>query len=304
MPLLRYHAGTTALLLTAFACGDREAAVTRAVPEKVGEISGLDMPESVRYDAARDVWYIANITGEPTARDSSGTISRVSGDLATVDTAFIAGGVAGVELHAPKGMTVVGDTLWVTDIDAVRGFLVTTGEVVATIAVEGARFLNDVAHGTDGALYVTDSGYEFGPSGMTQPGPDRVFRIVGRAVSEALRFADRTGPNGIAVDLERGRVLIVSEVPTIFSWTLGNATADSIASGPGGYDGVVVLGDGRVLISSWTDSAVHVFAGDSLRPFLTGLPSAADMGVDTTRGRLGVPLLSLGRVEFWTIPAR
>ena len=67
---------------------------------------------------------------------------------------------------------------------------------------------------------------------------------------------------------------------------------------------MAVLGDGRLLISSWTDSTVHVLDGTTLAPFVTGLPSPADLGVDTVRGQFAVPLFDAGRVEFWTIPAR
>ena len=33
---------------------------------------------------------------------------------------FIAGGTGGATLHSPRGMTIVGDTLWAVDPDAVR----------------------------------------------------------------------------------------------------------------------------------------------------------------------------------------
>ena len=69
-------------------------------------------------------------------------------------------------LNAPKGMAIVGDTLWVADIDAVRGFNRKSGALVANIAVPGAKFLNDVTAGPDG-LYITDTGIHIGAGGMT-----------------------------------------------------------------------------------------------------------------------------------------
>lgn len=55
---------------------------------------------------------------------------------------------------------IVGDTLWVADIDAMRAFNKRTGAVIATVDLRprGAVFLNDVAAGPDGALYITDTG--------------------------------------------------------------------------------------------------------------------------------------------------
>jgi sugar lactone lactonase YvrE len=299
-----------ALLLALAACGGAADAPPAEpgpgqVASKVAEVGGMRVPESARYDARRDVWYISNINGVPSDKDGNGFIARVPGDLASVDTLWVAGGVNGVELNAPKGMALAGDTLWVADIDVVRGFNVLDGSLVAIIPVPGAVFLNDVAYGTDGALYITDTGIEITASGMSHPGPDRVFRISGREVSEALRFEGAPGPNGIAVDAERGRMLIVPFASTtIYAWTPGEPTADSIASGPGGYDGVMVLADGRAVISSWADSTVHVLDGGVLAPMVTGVPSPADLGVDTMRGYLAIPLFESGRVEFWTIPLR
>jgi hypothetical protein len=300
---------SAAVILSVAACGGGAdtpvPAVSPVAPAKVGEVGGLKVPESARYDALRDVWYISNINGVPSDKDGNGFITRVSGDLTTVDTMFIASGVNGVVLNAPKGMALIGDTLWVADIDALRGFNVVTGAVVASVDVPGAVFLNDPVLGGDGAIYITDTGIQITATGMTHPGPDRIFKVVGRTVSTALTFEALIGPNGLAMDDANGRLVMVPfGSPTIFAFAPGATTADSIAAGPGGYDGVAVLGDGRILISSWTDSTVHVLDNATLTPFVKGLPSPADLGVDTMRGQFAVPLFDAGRVEFWSIPAR
>jgi sugar lactone lactonase YvrE len=296
------------LLLAACAGSDRsatdraDAAREAMAPEQVGEVAGLATPESALFDATRNVWYIANINGVPNEADNNGFITRVSADYATVDTTFIAGGTNGVALDAPKGMALVGDTLWVADITHLRAFDVTTGAPVASLAVEGAVFLNDVVVGAPGTLYISDTGIRFGPDGMTHPGPDRVFALTGRTVAEVLRFEGEPGPNGLLFDEARGRLLIVPfAVGTIFEWTPGSAAADSVASGPGGFDGAVRLADGRVLVSSWADSTVHVLADGALKPLITDVPAPADLGVDAKNGVVAVPLFELGRVEFWRV---
>src|SRR5256886_13499427 len=48
------------------------------------------------------------------------SISRVRPDGAVENLKFIEGGHNGVTLHAPKGLALLGDTLWVADIDVVR----------------------------------------------------------------------------------------------------------------------------------------------------------------------------------------
>lgn len=295
-------------LLTACAGSDRastdtaDSARTALAPDKVGEVTGLSTPESAIFDARRGVWYISNINGVPNDADNNGFITRVSADLATVDTMFIAGGVGGVTLDAPKGMALVGDTLWVADIRNVRAFDVTTGAPVASVAVDGAVFLNDVVLGAQGTLYISDTGIRFGADGMTHPGPDRIFQLTGRTVNEALRFEGAPGPNGLLFDESLGRLLIVPFASnSIYEWTPGTATAESIASGPGSYDGAVRLADGRILVTSWADSTVHVLANGALTPLIGGLPSPADLGVDERSAIIAVPLFDLGRVEFWSV---
>ncbi len=279
-----------------------DSARAELAPAKVGEVGGLSTPESAIFDAARGVWYIANINGVPNDADNNGFITRVSADFATVDTMFIAGGANGVALDAPKGMAIVGDTLWVADITNVRAFDLTTGAAVASVPVDGAVFLNDITLGAQGTLYISDTGIRFGADGMSHPGPDRLFQLTGRTVNEAIRFEGAPGPNGVMFDEATGRVTVVPfATGTIVEWTPGSATADSVASGPGSFDGIVRLADGRTLVSSWADSTVHVLANGGLKPLITGVPAPADIGVDAKTGIVAVPLFELGRVEFWRV---
>ncbi|HEU5175447.1 MAG TPA: hypothetical protein VFT96_11880, partial [Gemmatimonadaceae bacterium] len=53
------------------------AAGGAAATARTGEISGLDTPESVRYDAELDVYFISNIKGNAGAKDDNGYIARV-----------------------------------------------------------------------------------------------------------------------------------------------------------------------------------------------------------------------------------
>ena len=94
-----------------------------------------------------------------------------------------------VTLHAVRGMTIVGDTLWACDTDAVRGFDRNTGEPVGEIPFGEFEpgFLNDITAGEDGELYVTDTGR------------NRIYRIDGRTPSIALE--DEAPPQGAGESL-------------------------------------------------------------------------------------------------------
>jgi glucose/arabinose dehydrogenase len=275
-------------------------------PVKVGELrEGLARPESARWDPDQQVWFVSNINGAQ-EKDDNGYISRVSADGRMQRARFIAGATGGVTLHAPKGLALAGDTLWVNDLDAVRGFNRHTGAPVATVdlAPLGALFLNDITVGPDGSLYLTDTGVRLDSTGARQhTGPDRVYRIRGRTPSVALEDDVLGEPNGIAWDPERRRFLLGPIVgdSSVLAWGGPGTKPVPVASGPGRYDGIEVLPGGRVLVSAWNDSTVSEIAGDRLRPLIRGVSAAADIGVDPAGGVVAIPLLREDRVEFWRL---
>jgi sugar lactone lactonase YvrE len=273
----------------------------------------LKHPESVLYDAARDVYYVSNIDGPSLRKDGNGFISRLAGDGSRRELRWIASGRGGATLHAPKGMALAGDTLWVSDVDALRAFDARTGAPLATVDIAplGATFLNDVVVGPDGAVYVTDTRLAPRPGNtgnLTDAGPDRVYRVgppPDRRATVALE-SDRLGrPNGIAWDARGTRFVIVPfGADTVMTWRPGNAQPAPLATGPGQFDGVVVLDDGRVLVSSKATGSVHELRGDRLVTLLEHLGDVADMGWDARRARLAIPLTAQNRVDFYQLPAR
>src|SRR5688572_31533056 len=86
---------------------------TNSVARKVGEIQDLHAPESVKYDSAQDVFFISNIQGIGSNKDGRGFIARTPASNYGAVTIFAQSGKGGIELHAPKGMAIQGDTLWV-----------------------------------------------------------------------------------------------------------------------------------------------------------------------------------------------
>lgn len=290
-------------LVLVAACGEK-AAVADAPVTVVS--TGLATPESVLWDEARGVWYVSNINGVPVAKDDNGYILRLTADGAMMDSLpFINGADADIVLNAPKGMALVGDTLWVADIDAVRGFNVVTGNVVTTLelSAQGATFLNDVAAAPDGTVYITDSGISFDAAGnVTHPGASRVFALKDRMVREAVVLPAQSAANGIAWDAALDAWLIVGFNSTsIFAWTPGTDSVTAIGTGPGGGDGIIVLADGRALYSSWADSSLTVLEAGVSTKLRGGLPAPADLGYDAKRGLVAVPLFQNDRIEFWSV---
>jgi sugar lactone lactonase YvrE len=273
---------------------------------KVAQIDSLQTPESVLWDSAQDVYFISNINGNASVKDDNGFISRVTPDSGIENLRFIAAGQQGVVLNAPKGLALRGDTLWVTDIDAVRAFNAKTGRSLGMVDLHGlgAVFLNDVVFGPDGALYITDTGVRFDSAGnMSHPGTDRIFRITSdRRVSVAAEGDSLQRPNGITWDATGNRFIVVAfGGPSVFSWKLGDRTPTLIGQGPGGFDGVVMAG-GKLLVASWTDSTVSAYQSGSEEKVIAGVPSPADIGYDAKRNRVLIPIFTGNRVEVWQLP--
>ncbi|MGH7630542.1 MAG: SMP-30/gluconolactonase/LRE family protein, partial [Gemmatimonadales bacterium] len=230
--------------------GTDSVASADAAPRKVGEIK-VNGSEAVRYDPELDVWFVASFGGNepsPLAKDNNGSIGRYKGDGSPDSVQFIAGGRGGAVLNAPKGMAIVGDTLWVVDIDVLRGFNRRTGAPVATINVRGSKFLNDVAVGPDGALYLTDSGLGPDPeTGMGHTGPDRIYRVgPDRRPTVALEHDSLAAPNGITWDSAGGAFIVVPFFGTqMVRWAPGDSGVQPVATGPGQQDGIEPIGGGR-----------------------------------------------------------
>lgn len=261
---------------------------------RVGSIEGLSGPESVRYDPDQDVWFVSNWNGDGEARDANGFISRVSAQTGVVETLRFAEGTLEYPLHAPRGMWLAGDTLWVADADGVHGFHRRTGAQVAFVDLTAFApgFLNDVAQGLDGALYVTDTG------------KSAVYRIAGRTASVALSDSVLGNPNGITWDAAR-EVLILVPWDAGFrvnAWHPGGSLEPfGPTQTPGGLDGVEPF-DRRLLVASQSDSSIVLMDAGETVPVIRTPGRPADIGVDTRRRRLAVPYVDLDRVDIWALP--
>ena len=273
-----------------------QAAWPERVPQTalVTTVTGFSGPEAVRYDPDQDVYFVANFNGGGNDRDDNGFISRVTPDGAIESLRFIEGGRNGVTLHAPRGMFIVGDTLWAADVDAVRGFHRRTGAPLATVDFSAidVGFLNDVAAGADGALYVTDTGR------------NRLYRIVGGRIDGTIEDEAFGSPNGITWDAASSTFIVVPWAggTDILSFDPTRSRVTMRARGSGGrYDGVEILG-GRVLVASQRDSSIHVFEADRGRPIFGTAGAPADLGLDTRRQRLAVPFIAMNAVEIWQLP--
>jgi sugar lactone lactonase YvrE len=283
-------------LFLASACARGERAAEAAGPIELHDV-GFATPESVVYDSTADVYLVSNINGGPSDKDGNGFISRVTptGEVATLK--WIDGLAEGTTLNAPKGLGLQGDTLFVADIDAVRLFDRRTGAPLGAREVPGATFLNDVAIGPDGTVYVTDTGIRITAEGIQDTGTDAVYRFDGERPVAIASGPGLGRPNGIVAD-SVGLVVVTFGSGSIYRLnpTSGERIALPIPQ-QGGLDGIVELSDGSFLISSWNGARVYRLAPTGTFSSVTdSIPSPADIGWDARRSRLLIPVFNEDRV--------
>jgi hypothetical protein len=253
--------------------------------------SGLERPESALYDPVADVYLVSNVGGAPLARDGNGFISKISPEGKLLEARFIESGKAGVELHAPKGMAIVGDLLAVVDLDGVALFERVSGKPVKLLAIDDPGFLNDVLVWDESTLFVTDTA------------KNRISRVsLDGTVSTLIESPRLGGPNGIArcgdglcvVGFDDGSITNVSIAGEIEKHAKASASE---------LDGIVITPDGRQLVASWAAKAVLIAGDDGkLDTLFKGLESPADIGFDTKRGRVLVPMMLAGRFIVLALP--
>ncbi len=300
--------GACALLAAVAACGgtgggdgdaggDGDTGPASGVPLDTTDVAftveGLLGPEAVRFDPDQEVWFVANFgAAQDEPRDANGFITRLSADGATESLRFMTG-TTSAPLHMPRGMFIVGDTLWVADVDGVHGFDRRDGSHLAFIDFRAHEpgFLNDVAAGPDGVLYVTDTGLA------------RVYRVAGAgARAEVVADSLPAPPNGITWDADRADFLLAPWGDGRVIRSLSPAgVVDSVAAAPAGrVDGIERVGPG-ILIATQTDSSLWVLGDGAPHRVVRTRGRPADIGYDPGRRLVAVPYIALNRVDVWEV---
>lgn len=299
---------SAALIVIPGAC-TRKAAKTAAQPQRIASVEGLSQPEALSFDPNLNVYFVSNVNGSPGVKDGNGFISRITADGLMDSLHFIQGGRNGVELDGPMGSRVQGDTLWVLDVDKLRGFNTHTGAPIVTVDLSplNALFLNDLAIDSTGEFYITDTGVKVAADGSdSHTGPDRILHVAhDRSVSVAVSTPLLSEPDGIGWDPRAKRfVLAPFSGPSVQEWRGGDPGPKDIAKGKGMFDGVEVERDGSILITSWNDSSVSTLEGTKLVQRISKLPyQPADVSMDAVRSRVGIVSLVANRFELWEWPS-
>jgi sugar lactone lactonase YvrE len=263
---------------------------------------GLQTPESIQYEPTSDVYLVSNINGNPLDKDDNGFISKLSPEGKVLELKWIDGASKDVELNAPKGIGFSAGKLFVADIDVIRTFDLATGKPLAQIKVPNASFLNDVTVAPDGTVYVSDTGLKAGKDGLEPAKKDAIYKVSSDGkLSTLIKGEQLSQPNGLFADATGLWV-------ATWQGKLYHVTADgkqeAAISAPGTQlDGLLRTADGQTIVSSWEKSMVYLGTADGqFSPLMADLKSPADIGYDTQRNQVLVPLFMDNAIQIQKVP--
>lgn len=223
--------------------------------------------ESALYHAPNNTIYLSCGNTDPSAKDGDGFIALLHPDGTVKDKDWVTG------LDAPRGMAILNDKLYVTDIDVVKVIDIETGEIENTIAVEGAVFLNDLAsNGT--TIFFSDSRTGI-IHALSQAGE------VSAVVTGAEGINGLECYNGDLYSLDgEGLKRYNSEYTSML-----------INSEVTGGDGLVILGDSTFIASRWAGEVYYINGKESTLLLDTKAEeiNAADIGYIPELNMLLVP---------------
>ena len=250
---------------------------------KKWETAEMKVPESVFYDDLKQAIYVSNVTGAPWDKDGTGFLTKLSPDGKIVSLKWVTG------LHAPKGIGVIGNLLYVSDIDRVAEVDIEAGKVIRMIEISGSGHLNDITTDAEGNVYVSDS-------------EKNTVHLILQGKAELLVQSDKLdGINGLY--FSEGMLLagLKDHIVTINPDT--KDITDFILN-TGGVDGLVPDGKGNFLISDWQGNIHRVSNTKEKEKLADTTPAkvnAADIDYVISKKLLLVPTFSANSVVAYEL---
>jgi streptogramin lyase len=214
---------------------------------------------------------------------------------------WIDGAEPDVELHAPKGMAIVGEVLYVADIDRIRKFSTRNGAVLGAITVPSASSLNDVSAAPDGTLYFTDLGARVTGEKLEPTGQDAVYKLVREQPRAVIRGKQLNQPNGVWADASG--VWVVSFGGNELFDVKSGSKAKSQKLPASQLDGIIRTSDGRFYVSSWESNQILVGAPGGTFQVAYDVSSPADIGYDSKRNWLLIPIMLDNTIKLQPLQA-
>jgi hypothetical protein len=202
---------------------------------------GFMMNESAAWDPKRGYFYVSNMNPAGRAEfGETGYISRIDAAGEDLEMQWVTG------LRGPTGVAVLGDRLYAVERTGVAIIDLDTSEIVDRRTIETEGFLNDIAVGEDGTLFVSNS----------------ALGVIHRSTPDGfeLWFRDEAvaGVNGLLVEGDR-LVATTMGSESLVAINLKTQEIESIIDlRPFGGDGITADGAGTYLVSDYRGLLLRV----------------------------------------------
>ena len=259
-------------------------------------IDSIPGPESVAV-GPDGAWYVSAFGKFDNGAD--GAVYRVNPDNGSRE-------LYATGLEDPCGLLFADSTLWVADRKGV--YRITRGKPELVYPAKAfpreLHFLNDLAAGSQGSLYVSDTG------DSTRAGRGAVFRLTQGKQPSIVPGSDtvraQSSGNGL-FPAGRDSLYVVGFRTGVLSATDGQGRWQELARGLGSPDGIDAAPSGGFYISDNAGGDLFlVRAEPGAKPvkIASGLESPADLLVDRKRGLLVVPETAGNRLTVYQLSTR
>ncbi len=196
-------------------------------------------PESVLWDSKNKVIYVSNLNLNPRLKDGNGSIGKINTKGKIIKAEWVTG------LSSPKGMTLINNLLWVTDIDELVCIDINSGKIIKKVSVPNAKMLNDITSDNKGVLYFTDTD------------GNAIYKLDGDLIT-LITNQGLSAPNGLLYDA--GRLLLASGGSSTDFAEINIVTGAKtvIVTGINKGDGITKIKKNQFIVSDWFGELFYI----------------------------------------------
>jgi len=180
------------------------------------------------------------------------------------------------------------------------------------VAIVTASYLNDVALGSDGTLYVSDTGLSKvkGAAALQETGSDAIYSVDSRGVAALFGKGVELGqPTGLSAGTQG--LWVASLSGELYRMAPDGQRQAATQLPAGGLEGVIETETGRLVVACSETSTIYrskhrapdAMEAAQFEPLISDLDAPGDIGYDRQRRQLLVPLLRENALYIQQIPA-
>lgn len=196
--------------------------------------------ESAIYDKKNHIIYVTSINGHWLKPNGKGFISKVDLNGKIINNKWNDSHKWIDNIEGPTGTAIYNNKLFVADFDTILEIDINTSKIIKKHKVEDTERINDLTVSKSGVIY--GSGTKTGKLIALKNGQITVLKN------------DLEWPNGLLY--ENGNILIGLGDKTIRSYNLQTNKSKILTEEISNPDGIVAIGNGDYLISSW-EGMIH-----------------------------------------------